>query len=92
MIISFKHKGLKKFYETGSKRGIIANHELKLRMILVALEIAETSEELDLPAFSLHSLKGDLSGFWSIKVNGNWRVIFKFKGKDVELLDYLDYH
>ena len=98
MIISFKHKGLKKFYETGSKRGIVANHELKLQMVLAALEIAETSEELDLPAFSLHSLhslhslKGDLSGFWSIKVNGNWRVIFKFKGKDIELLDYLDYH
>ena len=59
-------------------------------MILAALEIAENSDELDLPAFSLHVLKGDLKGYWSIKVNGNWRVIFRFAGNDVELLDYLD--
>ena len=92
MIISFQHKGLRQFYETGSKRGIIAAHQTKLQMILMALDIAETSEELSLPAFSLHALKGDLNGNWSIKVSGNWRVIFRFKGNDVELLDYLDYH
>ncbi len=92
MIISFQHKGLRKFYKTGSKQGIIAAHETKLQMILAALEIAEIPEELDLPAFFLHPLKGDLKGYWSIKVNGNWRVIFRFKANDVELLDYLDYH
>ena len=92
MIISFQHKGLRRFYESGSKRGIIAAHEIKLQMILAALDIAEVPDELDLPAFSLHALKGDLNGSWSIKVNGNWRVIFRFKGNDVELLDYLDYH
>ncbi len=92
MIISFQHKGLRKFYETGSKKGIVATHEMKLQMILAALDIAEVPEELDLPAFSLHALKGDLKGYWSMKVNGNWRVIFRFKGNDVELLDYLDYH
>ena len=92
MIISFQHKGLRKFYETGSKQGIIAAHELKLQMILAAFEVAEKPDELDLPAFSLHPLKGDLKAYWSIKVNGNWRVIFRFKGNDVELLDYLDYH
>ena len=92
MIISFQHKGLRKFYETGSKKGIIAAHETKLQMILAALDIAEAPEELDLPAFSLHPLKGDLKGYWSMKVNGNWRVIFRFTNNDVELLDYLDYH
>lgn len=92
MIISFQHKGLRKFYETGSKKGIIAAHETKLQMILAALDIAETPEELDLPAFSLHPLKGDLKGYLSMKVNGNWRVIFRFTNNDVELLDYLDYH
>ncbi|MCL4111224.1 UNVERIFIED_CONTAM: hypothetical protein GTU68_043137 [Idotea baltica] len=92
MIISFQHKGLRKFYETGSKKGIVASHVTKLQMILVALEIAEEASELNLPAFSLHALKGDLNGYWSIKVNGNWRVIFRFKGNDVELVDYLDYH
>lgn len=67
MIISFQHKGLCKFYETGSKKGIIANHETMLQMILVALDIAEKVEELNLPAFSLHALKG----YWSMKVNGS---------------------
>lgn len=92
MIISFQHKGLRKFYEKGTKQGIIAAHATKLQMILAALEVAEAPEELALPAFSLHSLKGDLTEYWSIKVNGNWRVIFRFNGNDVELLDYLDYH
>jgi len=92
MIISFQHKGLRKFYETGSKQGIVAAHETRLQMILAALDVAEVSDELDLPAFSLHPLKGNLKDFWSIKVNGNWRLIFRFKGNDVELLDYLDYH
>ena len=92
MIINFQHKGLRKFYETGSKQGIIAAHQTKLQMILDALEIAENVDELDLPAFSLHSLKGELKGYMSIKVNGNWRVIFKFTGSNVELLDYLDYY
>jgi len=92
MIISFQHKGLLRSYETGSKKGIVATHEMKLSMILAALDIVEKPEELNLPAFSLHSLKGDLKGCWSIKINGNWRVTFRFKGNDVELLDYLDYH
>ncbi len=92
MIISFQHKGLRKFYETGSKKGIVAAHETKLQLILVALYVASIPEDLNLPAFFLHQLKGDLKGYWSIRVNGNWRVIFKFTGNDVELLDYLDYH
>lgn len=92
MSISFQHKGLRKFYETGTKKGIRASHEIKLKMILVALDTAETADELDLPAFYLHTLKGDLKGYLSIKVNGNWRVIFKFIGNNVELIDYLDYH
>ena len=92
MIISFQHKGLRQFYETGSKKGIVATHQLKLQIILGALDTAEDTEELDLPAFHLHSLKGDLRDYWSIRVSGNWRVIFRFTGTDIELVDYLDYH
>ena len=92
MIISFQHKGLRKFYKTASKKGIDANHASKLQMILAALDIAEAPDDLDLPAFFLHPLQGNLSGYWSIKVNDNWRVIFRFTGNDVELLDYLDYY
>jgi len=92
MIKSFQHKGLKKFYETGSTSGIITSHAKKLKIILGACDMAKNSNDLDLPAFKLHKLKGELQEFWSIAVNANWRVIFRFVGEDIELLDYLDYH
>lgn len=92
MIIGFRHKGLEGFCQTGSTRGIQAAHAAKLTLILTALEAAETPEHLRLPAFKLHPLKGKLKGHWSIWVNGNWRVTFRFDGQDVEQVDYLDYH
>ncbi|MFJ7352699.1 type II toxin-antitoxin system RelE/ParE family toxin [Phyllobacterium sp. NPDC097923] len=92
MIISFRHKGLETFYRTGSARGIQAAHSAKLTLILTALDAAETTKQLELPAFRLHPLKGPLNGYWSIWVNGNWRVIFRFNNQSVELVDYLDYH
>jgi proteic killer suppression protein len=64
----------------------------KLRFILYALEGASTPEELNLPGFRLHPLKGDLKGFWSVTVGANWRVVFRFKGTDVHDVDLIDYH
>jgi toxin HigB-1 len=92
MITSFRHKGLEAFYVTGSMRGIQAAHAAKLARILAALDAAAEPEELSLPAFRLHPLKGRLKGHWAIWVSGNWRVTFRFRGADVELVDYLDYH
>jgi toxin HigB-1 len=92
MIIGFRHKGLKLLYEAGSARGVIAAHKAKLTSILAALDVAATPEELRLPSYRLHPLKGDMKGHWSIWVNGNWRVTFRFEGSDVELVDYQDYH
>ena len=92
MIRSFRHKGLAHFYQTGSKRGIQAAHASKLNRILGLLDVAITPDDLDLPAFRLHPLKGALQGYWSIWVNGNWRITFRFVGTDVELIDYQDYH
>ena len=92
MIVSFRHKGLETLFRTGSTKGVQAAHAPKLLRILLVLDAAETPDELDLPGYKLHSLKGDRKGFWSIWVNGNWRVIFRFDGSDVELVDYLDYH
>lgn len=92
MIVSFRHKGLEVFYRTGSTKGIQAAHAKKLARILMALDAAESALELDLPGYRLHVLKGDLKGFLSIWVNGNWRVTFRFVGADIELVDYLDYH
>lgn len=92
MIIGFRHKGLEQFYRTGNKRGIQASHAKKLNFILAALDVATEPADMSLPAFSLHSLKGKLKDHWSVWVNGNWRVMFRFDGANVELVDYQDYH
>ncbi|CDZ51426.1 type II toxin-antitoxin system RelE/ParE family toxin [Neorhizobium galegae] len=92
MIVSFRHKGLEAFYRSGTTKGIQAAHSAKLGRILGLLDVAVSSEDLNLPGFKLHPLKGNLKGHWSIWVNGNWRVTFRFAGADVELVDYQDYH
>ena len=92
MIRSFRHKGLKGFYETGSMKGIQSDHAKRLARLLIFMDKASGPEDLDLPGWRLHALKGEFAGFWSLTVSGNWRVIFKFSDADVELIDYLDYH
>jgi len=92
MITSFRHKGLRVFFETGNTRGIRAEHAARLARILSFLDRAAIPDDVDLPGWRLHPLKGALAGFWSITVNSNWRVVFRFVGSDVELIDYLDYH
>ena len=92
MITSFRHAGLRAFFETGSKAGIVAQHASKLRRILGVLGAAQTFDQVNLPSLRLHKLTGKLAGFWSVTVNGNWHVIFRFVKGDAELVDYLDYH
>lgn len=92
MIKTFRHKGLDVYYRTGSKAGIQPAHAAKLRVLLTALDAAEAPEQMNAPGWRLCKLAGDLEGFWSVNVNGNWRLIFRFDGKDTELVDYLDYH
>lgn len=92
VIIGFRHKGLRLLYDTGSHKDVMAAHRAKLLNILAALDAADKPDELRLPSFRLHLLKGNLAGHWSIWVNGNWRVTFRFVHSDVELVDYHDYH
>ena len=92
MIKSFKHKGLEKFYASGSTKGIQAKHATKLRMQLVALDTAYQIEDLDIPGYRLHQLKGNLKGLWSITVNANWRITFEFSEGNVYIVNYEDYH
>ena len=92
MIKSFQHKGLRGFYETGTTRGIRADHAKRLSRMLQFMDRATLPGDLDLPGWRLHPLKGELSEYWSLSVSGNWRVIFRFVGSDIELVDYLDYH
>jgi len=92
MIISFRHKGLERLYRSGSLAGIQPAHAPKLRRILAVLDAASSLNELDIPGYRLHPLKGRLLGHYSVWVSGNWRVTFRFVGNDVELVDYQDYH
>ncbi|HEX7322443.1 MAG TPA: type II toxin-antitoxin system RelE/ParE family toxin [Mycobacterium sp.] len=92
MIVSFCHKGLEQLYRDGSKRGVQPAHAPKLLRILSTLDVAATPADLALPSFRLHELKGDMASHWSIWVNGNWRITFRFVGTDIELVDYQDYH
>ena len=92
MIKSFIHKGLEKFYRTGSKVGIQAKHSERLRLILAQLNQAKTIQDMDIPFLKLHELKGDRKGAWSVTVQANWRVTFRFFEGDVEIVNYEDYH
>jgi len=92
VVVGFRHKGLRRFYEKGSTKGIQNDHAKKLRRILAALNAANRPADLDLPGFDLHPLKGNREGQWSLSVNANWRVTFRFDGNDVTNVDYLDYH
>ena len=92
MIRSFRHAGLEKFFRTGSKAGIQPAHAKKLQSQLLALNEAESSQEMNLAGWHLHPLQGDLAGHWSVRVSGNWRMTFRFEGTDAVLVDYRDYH
>lgn len=92
MIRSFKHKGLARFFKSGSTAGIQAIHAKRLRLILGRLNAASAAKDMDLPALRLHELKGDRSGMWSVIVSGNWRVTFRFDNGDTEVVNYEDYH
>jgi proteic killer suppression protein len=92
MIKSFKHRGLQRFFLTGSKAGIQPSHAAKLERILTQLHFAREVESMDVSGWALHPLHGILAGHWSVKVNGNWRVIFRFQHGNAEVVDYLDYH
>ena len=92
VIKSFKHKGLQRFFETGSVSGIDPAHRQKIRMRLTALDTAATIEDINLPGFRLHPLKGDKQGLWAIDVSKNWRITFEFEEGNVYVVNYEDYH
>ena len=92
MIISFKHKGLERFYREGSAKGIQAQHKNKLRMQLAALDTAQAIEDMNIPGYRLHPLKGVRKGIWAISVSGNWRLTFQFENGNIHILNYEDYH
>ena len=92
MIRSIRHRGLKRLYEDDDPRGVNREHVIKLRDILARLDAAGSVDEMKVPGFALHPLKGELKGFWAVTVRANWRVIFRFTERDAFDVDYVDYH
>lgn len=92
MIKNFLHKGLKNFYITGSVAGIKPDQKKRLRLILARLEAIRKPEDMNLPGFKFHKLHGEMKGYYSVAVNKNWRIIFKFDDIDAYDIDYVDYH
>lgn len=92
VIKSFRHKDLRRFFEDGTKSGIQPKHADRLRLQLAALDTAQTIDDMDIPGYRLHPLKGRMKGRWSISVSGNWRLTFEFEDGNVNILDYEDYH
>jgi len=92
MIKTFRHKGTQAFFEKGSKAGIQPSHAAKLARQLRQLNDARTALDMNMPGWKWHPLAGNLSGHWSVWVNGNWRLTFAFEGEDAILVDYQDYH
>ncbi|MDA3933871.1 MAG: type II toxin-antitoxin system RelE/ParE family toxin [Gammaproteobacteria bacterium] len=92
MIKNFRHKGLKLLFEQGDGRKVQSDHVDKLARILARLEEASMISNMNLPGFGLHPLKGDLAGFWSVTVSGNWRLIFRFEDGNAVDVNLVDYH
>ena len=91
-ITNFRHKGLERFFTTGTKAGIQAKHTSCLRLVLGRSNAATTARDMDLPSLGLHDLRGARKGTWAVKVSGNWRITFAVVGKDIANVDYEDYH
>jgi toxin HigB-1 len=92
MIKTWRHKGLKAFFESGNKSGIRADHASRLRRQLARLDVAKAPQDMNVPGWKFHELEGGLKGHYAVKVNGNWRMTFAFEGTDAILVDYQDYH
>jgi len=91
-ILKFRHKGLERFFLSGTTAGIQAMHTRRLRLILGRLNVAREPRDMSLPGLDLHQLKGERKGTWAVSVSGNWRITFAFSGIDVLNVDYEDYH
>ncbi len=92
MIQKFKHKGLKRLFESGITSGVAPQHVARIRKILALLETSEILEDMDLPGLDLHPLKGNRRGIWAVKISGSWRITFKIQSGDAFEVNYEDYH
>ena len=92
VIRSFRHRGLKRFYERGDKSLIRTDLHDPVEAMLAQLDVAGSPEAMRLPHYRLHALKGGRKGYWSVTVKANWRLVFRFENADVHDVELIDYH
>ncbi len=92
MIKSFRHRGLKRFFERDDHSLIRTDMQDRVEAMLAQLDVASSAEAMRIPNYRLHALKGEMKGYWSITVKSNWRIIFRFEGEDVYDVELIDYH
>ena len=92
MILSIRHKGLRLYFEKGDASKLQPQHISKIRLILTRLQSAKAISDMNIPGYGLHQLSGELKGFWAVKIDKNYRIIFQLIAEDVHEVDYLDYH
>ncbi len=92
MIRSFRHKGLRRFYRTGTRAGLDPRWVRRIRVILARLAASARPSDMELPGLRLHPMKGELAGFWAVNVSGNWRIVFRFEDNQPCDVDLTDYH
>ncbi|ODS83226.1 MAG: peptidase [Cytophagaceae bacterium SCN 52-12] len=92
MIINYRHKGLQLYAEKGDRSRLQQSHIAKIKLILTRLDAASVPENMNEIGYRFHALKGDLNGFFSVRVSGNWRIIFRFENGNAYDVDYIDYH
>lgn len=92
MITSFSDQRLKRLFERGDRSKVAPDMADKIENVLGVLDVALTIDEIDLPGYRLHVLKGDLAGYWSVTVRANWRIIFRFENGMAFGVTLIDYH
>ena len=92
VIRKFRHGGLKRLYTKGDRSKVRSDQAGRIALVLADLDSAHNPEDLDLPGYRLHRLKGRLKDYWSISISGNWRITFRFENGDVYDVDLVDYH
>ena len=92
MVRTFRHRGLKRLFQRNDARGLSPDQVNRIEDVLAHLDSATRPADLDLPGYRLHRLRGDLKGFWSVTISGNWRIIFRVEDGDVYDVDLVDYH
>jgi len=92
MIRSFRSKALRRFAETGDASRLSVPNAARIRRILVVLDAARAPEDLNLPGYRFHPLKGEAKGRYAVDASGNWRITFGFDGEDAIDVDLEDYH